>query len=128
VAGDPSSGGSTSAPTSCADPDYAVHVDRTVDLPLVQVRPALTLALMGLASLLVASVLAPSMSAESVVVLAALTTATTARLGIRHLPVLPVRAARVLPALWADEVLPHLAGRSTDVDHHPLRPRAPGLV
>lgn len=101
---------------------------RTAAALLAPVRPALTLALVGIASMLAASVLAPSMSAESVVVLAALSTATTARLGIRHLVVLPAAGAGRVPVRWADDVLPHLTGLSTDVDHHPLRPRAPGLV
>ena len=83
---------------------------------------------MGFASLLSASVLAPQLSAESVLLIAALGTATTAMLGSRRLAVMPSSRALMLPARWAGEVLPHLAGRSTDVDHHPQRPRAPGLV
>ena len=101
---------------------------RTVDEHLAPVRAALTLAVVGFASLLSASVLAPQLSAESVLVLAALGTATTAMLGSRLLAVRPAPRALMLPARWADEVLPHLAGRSTDVEHHPQRPRAPGHV
>lgn len=95
---------------------------------LAPVRAALTLVVVGIASLLAASVLAPQVSAESILVIAALGTATTALLGSRRLLVLPAARPLMLPARWADEVLPHLAGRSTDVDHHPQRPRAPGLV
>ncbi len=101
---------------------------RTDAEPLAPVRAALTLAVVGLASLLAASVLAPQVSAESVLVIAALSTAATAVLGSRHLVVLPATRALMLPARWADDVLPRLAGGSTDVDHHPQRPRAPGLV
>ena len=101
---------------------------RTVVELSAQVRALVTLAVVGFASLLSASVLAPQLSAESVLVLAALGTATTAALGSRLLAVLPAPRALMLPARWADEVLPHLAGGSTDVDHHPQRPRAPGHV
>ena len=101
---------------------------RTAAVLLAPVRPALIMTLVGIASLLTASVLAPTMSAQSVLVLAALTTATAAMLGARRLLVPPAPAALMLPARWADEVLPHLAGHSTDVVHHPQRPRAPGQV
>ena len=101
---------------------------RTVVVLLAPVRPALVVALVGLASLLTASLVAPTMSVQSVVVLAALTTATAAMLGARRVAVLPAPGALMLPARWAYDVLPHLAGRSTDVVHHPHRPRAPGPV
>lgn len=95
---------------------------------LAPVRAALTLLVVGIASLLAASVLAPQVSAESVLLIAALSTASTAVLGARRPVVVPLAQALMLPARWAGEVLPHLAGRSTDVEHHPQRPRAPGLV
>ena len=101
---------------------------RTVVELTAQVRALVTLVVVGFASLVSASVLAPQLSAESVLVLAALGTAATAVLGSRLLAVLPAPCALMPPARWADEVLPHLAGRSTDVDHHPQRPRAPGHV
>lgn len=95
---------------------------------LAPVRAALTLLVVGIASLLAASVLAPQASAESVLVIAALGTATAAALGVHRLVVLPRSRPLMLPARWADDVLPRIAGRSTDVCHHPQRPRAPGLV
>ncbi|PKH43463.1 hypothetical protein SAMN05192575_10888 [Nocardioides alpinus] len=95
---------------------------------LAPVRAALTLLVVAIASMLAASVLAPQVSAESVLVIAALSTATTALVGSHRTLVLPTTRPLMLPARWAHEVLPHLAGRSTDVDHHPQRPRAPGLV
>lgn len=101
---------------------------RTVADLQAPVRAAVTLTVVGIASVLAASVLAPTVSAESVLMLAALSTATTAMLGSQRLPVLPAARPLMLPARWADDVLPRLAGRSTDVDHHPQRPRAPGLV
>ena len=51
---------------------------RTVAELVAPVRAVLTLGLVALASLLAASVLAPQVSAESVLVIAALSTATTA--------------------------------------------------
>lgn len=101
---------------------------RTVAALLAPVRPALMLTLVGIATLLSASLLAPTMSAQSVLVLAALATATAAMLGARRVLVQPGPGTLRLPARRADEVLPHLAGRSTDVVHHPQRPRAPGPV
>ncbi len=101
---------------------------RTVADLLAPVRAAVTLAVVGIASLLAASVLAPTVSAESVLVLAALSTAATAALGSRRMVAVPATRPLMLPARWADDVLPRLTGRSTDVDHHPQRPRAPGHV
>lgn len=101
---------------------------RTVGEYLARVRSVLTLLLVGVATVLAASVVAPVASAESVLLVAALSTAATALLGSRHLLVLPPSRVLMLPARWAGEVLVHLAGRSTDVIHHPQRPRAPGLV
>lgn len=101
---------------------------RTVADLLAPVRALLTLAVVGIASLLAASVLAPQVSAESVLVIAALSTATTAMLGSHRVVALPAARPLMLPARWFDDVLPRLAGRSTDVDHHPQRPRAPGHV
>ncbi len=99
---------------------------------LASVRAALILTVVGIASLLAASVLAPTMAtsiaAESVLVLTALGTAATAVLGSRRLIVGPTARPLMLPARWAGDVLPHLAGGSTDVEHHPQRPRAPGPV
>lgn len=101
---------------------------RTASELLARVRSVLTLLLVGVASALAASALAPLTSAESVLVIAALGTAATALLGSRHLLVLPPVRVLMRPARWAGEVLVHLTGRSTDVVHHPQRPRAPGLV
>jgi hypothetical protein len=101
---------------------------RTAAVLMAPVRPALVMALVGLASLLTASLATPSMSAQSVAVLATLAAATAAVLVARRLAVLPAPAVRMRPTRWADEVLPHLAGRSTDVVHRPHRPRAPGAV
>lgn len=101
---------------------------RTVAELLAPVRAAVTLVVVGIASLLAASVLAPQMSAESILVIAALGTASAASIGTHRLVVLPAPRPLMLPTRWAHEVLPRIAGRSTDVDHHPQRPRAPGLV
>jgi uncharacterized membrane protein len=94
---------------------------------LATVRAALTLVVVGVAAMLAASVSAPQVSTESVLLIAALSAATTATLGSR-LVVLPAAQPLMAPTTWAGEVLPHLAGRSTDVEHHPQRPRAPGPV
>ena len=91
-------------------------------------RAALVVALVGVASALVATSLAPTMTTQAVVVLAALTAA-TALSGVHGL--LPVPDAGLFslrPRRRAVDIPLVLAGRSTDVVHHPARPRAPGLV
>ena len=70
----------------------------TVADHLAPVRAALTLLVVGIASLLAASVLAPQVSAESVLVIAALGTATAAALGVHRLVVLPRSRPLMLPA------------------------------
>lgn len=87
-----------------------------------------------LASLVAAVSLAPSasavsaMSAEALVVLAGLAAA-TALIGVRGPAVVPDATLRALrPRRRAACVPLVLAGRTTDVGHHPVRPRAPGLV
>ena len=91
-------------------------------------RAALVVALVGIVSLLVAASLASTVSAEHVIVVAALA-ATRALVGTRALlPVPGSRAYAVRPRRRAAAVPLVLAGRTTDVVHHPVRPRAPGLV
>jgi len=86
---------------------------------------------LALASALATLSLAPTvstMSAEALVVLAALVTATTL-MGVRGPAVVPDATLRSLrPRSRAADVPLVLAGRTTDVGHHPVRPRAPGLV
>ena len=101
---------------------------RTGGEPLASVRAALTLVVVGIAAAIAASVSAPQVSTEALLLVAALGAATAATLGSGRLVVLPAVRAVTAPATWAGEVLPRLAGRSTDVEHHPRRPRAPGLV
>ena len=88
----------------------------------------------ALASLVAAMSLAPTastvsaMSAEALVVLATLAAA-TALIGVHGPAVVPAAALRSLrPRPRAADVPLVLAGRTTDVCHHPVRPRAPGLV
>ena len=91
-------------------------------------RLALVVALAGLVSLVVVVGLAPTTSAQSLLALAALTAA-AAVLGTRAPVVLSYAPAGTLrPPRRASAVPLVLAGRTTDVVHHPVRPRAPGLV
>jgi hypothetical protein len=85
----------------------------------------------ALASLVAAVSLAPTVSAtsaEALVVVASLAAA-TAIIGVRGPAVVPDATLRALrPRRRAACVPLVLAGRTTDVGHHPVRPRAPGLV
>lgn len=102
-------------------------MDRTGASLLTLVRLALAAAMVGVTSLVPAAVLATTVPTYSLVVLAALTLAVAALLDAGPV-MLPALGSSRLPTAWAEDVLPHLAGRSTDVRHHPVRPRAPGLV
>ena len=83
-------------------------------------RFALVVVLLGVVSALTAASLAPTMSSQAVVVVATLCAA-TALMGTHALRSLrPPRRAADIPLV--------LAGRTTDVGHHPVRPRAPGRV
>ncbi|MBC2933766.1 hypothetical protein [Nocardioides sp. zg-1228] len=86
---------------------------------------------LALASIAAAITIAPTVStmpAEALVVLAALAAATTL-MGVRGPAVVPDATLRSLrPRRRAADVPLVLAGRTTDAGHHPVRPRAPGLV
>lgn len=83
--------------------------------------------LLAMTALVAAASLAPSMPTQTVVVLAALAGA-IALMGV-HAPVtVPVTLRGLRPRRRAADVPLVLAGRTTDVVHHPVRPRAPGLV
>ncbi|GAB3028517.1 hypothetical protein GCM10011376_15860 [Nocardioides flavus (ex Wang et al. 2016)] len=88
----------------------------------------------ALASLVAAVSLAPTasalsaMSAEALVVVASLAAA-TALIGVGGPVLLPDSTRRaLLPRRRAACVPLVLAGRTTDTGHHPVLPRAPGLV
>ena len=87
-------------------------------------RLALVVTLLGFASFLS---LTPTLSAQSLVALAARAAATAL---LAHCPVVSPHAApaSLQPRRRAAAVPLVLAGRTTDVVHHPVRPRAPGLV
>ena len=101
---------------------------RTVAEVAARGRAALLLALAGLASLVAVASVEPSGSAQAVLVLAALSAATTA-VGVHCLLAVPAAGlGSLLPPRRSADVPLLLAGRSTDVVHHPARPRAPGQV
>jgi len=91
-------------------------------------RLALVVALAGIASVLTAASATPTMTTQALVVLTALSAA-AALTGVQHTLTLPGAGHRTLrPPRRAAAVPLVLAGRTTDVVHHPVRPRAPGLV
>jgi len=70
----------------------------------------------------------PTMTTQALVVLTALSAA-AALTGVQHTLTLPGAGQRTLrPPRRAAAIPLVLAGRTTDVVHHPVRPRAPGLV
>jgi hypothetical protein len=102
-----------------------VGMSRTVVEVTARVRHALLLALVGCASLVASSLVAPTMPAESLVVVAAMAAASATLVGL-HLVAGPVPGHPALLVGRADAVPPILTGVTTDVVHHPLQPRAPG--
>jgi hypothetical protein len=99
---------------------------RTVADVAARARLALVLALLGVASLLAAS-LDPTATAQTVVVMTALSAATTLA-GVHCLLAVPDAGIHSLrPRRRAADIPLVLAGRTTDVVH-PVRPRAPGRV
>ena len=88
-------------------------------------RLALVVALAGVASLAAVVSLAPAASGQSLLALAALTAATVV---VARCPLLLPHAAVQTrqPRARAAAVPLVLAGRTTDVAHQPVRPRAPG--
>lgn len=101
---------------------------RTVAAVTARGRLALVVALVGVASLVAIASLAPTLSAQSVVVLAALSAA-TAMTGVQCLLTVPGAGVRsLLPPRRSAGIPLVLAGRTTDPIHHPVRPRAPGLA
>jgi hypothetical protein len=102
-------------------------MDRTLDA-VARGRLALVVALVGVASVLAAAALAPTMTTQSVVLVAALSAA-TALVGIHCLLAVPAAGVQSLrPRRRAVDVPLVLTARTTDVVHHPARPRAPGRV
>ncbi|MDR7251560.1 hypothetical protein J2X46_000532 [Nocardioides sp. BE266] len=70
----------------------------------------------------------PDLTAQAVVALAALVAATAPAASRALLAVPDAGPLSLLPRRRAADVPLVLAGRTTDVVHHPARPRAPGLV
>lgn len=93
-------------------------------------RLRLTLAIKvgGAVALLVPSLFATTLDAPSAVVLAAVAAAVAAVVGLNSHVATPVASALAPQPRTADEAPAFLPGRVTDPLHHPLRPRAPGLV
>src|SRR5690349_6712661 len=89
-------------------------------------RLALAVALMGIASLVSASTVAPTATAQAVAVLAVVTAAVALAGTHRPLAVPHAGAHSSRAPLRAARIPLVLAGRATDVVHQPVRPRAPG--
>lgn len=101
---------------------------RTVTDMAARARLALVLAFLGVVSFLAAASIDPSATAQAVVVLTALSAA-RALAGVHCLLAVTDAGLHSLrPPRRATDIPLVLAGRTTDVVHHPVRPRAPGLV
>ena len=88
----------------------------------------LVIAVGGLIAQLLPAVLGTTVDSSSAVALVALGLALTTVVVLGHLGAATVSGALTVGAVASDDVPPFLAGRVTDPQHHPLRPRAPGLV
>lgn len=93
-----------------------------------RLRLAIALVVGGAITLLTPSLLATTVDGPSAAVLVAVA------LAVAAMAVLLSNVATLVPGTLAplaravDEAAPILKARATDPQHHPLRPRAPGLV
>ena len=103
-------------------------MSRMVGAATARVRLALALVVGGVIALLMPSLLATTMETPSVVLMVAVTIALAAAAGLNSLIATSMPIALAPQPRTADEAPSFLAARVTDPLHHPLRPRAPGLV
>ena len=104
------------------------HMSRMVGAATARLRLAVALVVGGAFALLMPALLATTMDAPSVALMAAVAVALAAVVGLSSLIATSVPRAMAPPPHAADEAPSFLAARVTDPLHHPLRPRAPGLV
>jgi hypothetical protein len=93
-----------------------------------RLRLALALVVGGAITLLMPSLLASSVDGPSSAVLVAVALAVAAVAVLLSHVATPVPGTLAPHSRAADDAAPLLTGRVTDPLHHPLRPRAPGLV
>jgi hypothetical protein len=93
-----------------------------------RLRLRLALVVGGTLMLLTPSLFAATWDAPSAAVLMAVALALAAVAVLLSHVATPVPGALAPRSRAADDALPVLASRVTDPLHHPLRPRAPGLV
>jgi hypothetical protein len=93
-----------------------------------RLRLALALVVGGAITLLMPSLLASSVDGPSSAVLVAVALAVAAVAVLLSHVATPAPGTLAPHSRAADDAAPLLTGRVTDPLHHPLRPRAPGLV
>ncbi len=103
-------------------------MSRKFDAASARLRLVLVIAAGALIAQLLPMVLATSADSSSAVALMALGLALTTVMVLSHPGAAAVPFTLTLRAVASSVVPPILAGRATDPLHHPLRPRAPGLV
>jgi hypothetical protein len=104
-------------------------MSRMVGTTTARVRFVLAFVLGGPVAVLMPSLFATTVDASSAGVLAAIAVAAVAAVAGRHSLVATSPSRALAPQSRAtDEAPSFLAARVTDPLHHPLRPRAPGLV
>ena len=103
-------------------------MSRMVGAATARLRLALALVVGGVVALLMPSLLATTMDAPSAALMVAVTIALAAVAGLNSLIATSMPRALAPQPRTADETPSFLAARVTDPLHHPLRPRAPGLV
>lgn len=105
------------------DPGMARMVDGAA-----RIRLALVITLSGTLALLVASMSAISVDSSSLVMLTAVAALVAAVVGSDRRVAILVVSQLAEPVLGTEKVPSFLAARVTDTAHHPVRPRAPGVV
>lgn len=103
-------------------------MSRMVGAATARVRLALALLLGGVVALVMPSLFATTVESPTAMVLAAVATAVAALVGVDNHLVIRTAYARVTRPRIAEDAPAFLAVRVADPVHHPLRPRAPGLV
>jgi hypothetical protein len=103
-------------------------MSRTVGAVTARLRFALAVLLGGAVALLMPSLFATTVDSPSAVVLAAVAAAVAAMFGPHSRVAASVARVLVPQPRAAEDTPAFLARRVADPVHHPLRPRAPGLV
>lgn len=103
-------------------------MSRTVVAEAARVRLALIVMVSGAIALLMPTLVAANAEATSAVMLTAVAALVATLVGRDRQPITLASSPLAGPVGGTDAGPPFLAARVTDTAHHPVRPRAPGVV